>query len=79
MHDLVRVIFSRLEGLNPEETEGQAEEDAANGGNSELRMNVSPTRETITQSLEQVLDSEQDVPERDKTPVPAVNDGESMC
>ena len=72
MHDLVRVIFRRLETLDPS-TDGQQSEDE--GGNSELRMNVSPTRETAMDSIGQVLEVEP--LEREKTPVPSASDG--MC
>lgn len=70
MHDLVRVIFKRLETLDPtaESKDAQDEE-----GNSELRMNVSPTRDTTSDSISQVLETEP--PEREKTPVPVVSDG----
>jgi hypothetical protein len=77
MHDLVRVIFHRLETLDPDETAVEGDESAMNSANTELRMNVSPTREAATQSLDQVLDVETEAPEREKTPVPVVHDGES--
>lgn len=64
MHDLVRVIFRRLETLEP------TEDEALDNENSELRVTVSPTREDAPPSMEQVLDIDPEAPEREKTPVP---------
>jgi brefeldin A-resistance guanine nucleotide exchange factor 1 len=75
MHDLVRVIFRRLDTLDPEEVAVQEGESAVDTANTELRMNVSPTRETVSQSLDQVLDVETAVPEREKMSVPVTQDG----
>jgi hypothetical protein len=74
MHDLVRIIFRRLETLDPS-TDGQQAGDEE--GNTELRMNVSPTREAGMDSIGQVL--EVNPPEREKTPVPIVSDGTFVC
>lgn len=85
MHDLVRVIFRRLETLDPEATPEEEEEGPATAGNTELRMNVSPTREATIQSLDQVLETPtagslletpMAPPQREKSPAPAVHDGE---
>ncbi|KIM32215.1 hypothetical protein M408DRAFT_326851 [Serendipita vermifera MAFF 305830] len=69
MHDLVRVIFRRLESLDPDEVTPEEEETP-----TELRMNVSPTRDTIAQSIDQVIETPTEAPEREKTPVPVVHD-----
>ncbi|KAG8832745.1 GDP/GTP exchange factor for ARF [Serendipita sp. 399] len=63
MHDLVRIMFRRLDELQPVEEEDMQEEE-----NTELRMNVSPTREDITPGIEQMLEPPSS--DRAKTPVP---------
>ncbi|KAG8844780.1 GDP/GTP exchange factor for ARF, partial [Serendipita sp. 405] len=66
MHDLVRVMFRRLDDLQPVEEGSVGQEE----DNPELRMNVSPTRESTVQTIDQVLDPSS--PDAEKTPVPVV-------
>lgn len=70
MHDLVRVIFRCLESLDPGMDRQDTPEEEQ--GNAEIRMNVSPTRETPVDSIEQTLAVE--ASEREKTPVPMATD-----
>jgi hypothetical protein len=65
MHDLVRVIFTRLETIDP-----ATDEDGASGDDerNELRMTVSPVREKPTESIEDALETA--VPEKEKEVTP---------
>jgi hypothetical protein len=74
MHDMVRVIFRRLEDLDPVAEEKAANEDGLGTAVTvtELRMNVSPTSEAPILSLDQMVESEY---LEEKTPIQAVADG----
>lgn len=77
MHDLVRVVFRRLEDLDPSVEEKAASEDEPGTATlTELRMTVSPTQEASAQTLDQVVES--DVPQRERTPIQSVSDGISF-